>query len=382
MKLGSVCNLNKQSYSLSENWDFVNYLDTGNITENHIDEIQRIITATDKLPSRARRKVAVGDILYSTVRPNQRHYGIVKESLKNMLVSTGFAVITADKSQANNDYLYYYLTQDEIVDSLHAIGEQAVSAYPSIKPSDLANLEIDLPDLDTQCTIASTLSCLDAKIAVNNRINQNLEQTAQVAFEEFLVTQCKDEPMGVLSDIAEINPQRTLKKGTDAIYVEMANLPTKSSFPMDWTVRPISGGMKFTNGDTIMARITPCLENGKTAYINFLAEDEVAFGSTEYIVIAPKTSYCNEMFYFLARYPDFVSYAVGNMNGTSGRQRVSAESIGRYELNIPSVEYVCKFAEIATPIMETIRQNSLDNRHLVEMRDSLLPKLMSGEVRV
>jgi type I restriction enzyme S subunit len=188
--------------------------------------------------------------------------------------------------------------------------------------------------------------------------------------------------MGVLSDIAEINPQRTLKKGTEAIYVEMANLPTKSSFPMDWTVRSVSGGMKFTNGDTIMARITPCLENGKTAYINFLADGEVAFGSTEYIVIAPKTGYCNEMFYFLARYPDFVNYAVGNMNGTSGRQRVSAESIGRYELNIPSAECVRKFAEIATPIMETIRQNSLENRRLAEMRDSLLPKLMSGEIKI
>ena len=140
--------------------------------------------------------------------------------------------------------------------------------------------------------------------------------------------------------------------------------------------------MKFTNGDTIMARITPCLENGKTAYINFLEEGTVAFGSTEYIVITSKPGYCNEMFYFLARYPNFVSYAVRNMNGSSGRQRVSGDTIGRYELHVPSAESVHSFAEIAVPIMESIRQNALESRNLATLRNTLLPKLMSGELSV
>ena len=95
-----------------------------------------------------------------------------------------------------------------------------------------------------------------------------------------------------LSNFANINPTRTLSKGTEARYVEMANLPTKGSFPMDWSLKSYEGGMKFTNGDTIMARITPCLENGKTAYIDFLDENEVAFGSTEYIVISAKEDFC------------------------------------------------------------------------------------------
>jgi type I restriction enzyme S subunit len=80
-KISDICKTNRQSYSLSENWSFVNYLDTGNITENRIGEIQNIVIGTDKLPSRARRKVAIDDIVYSTVRPNQRHYGIVKDIL-------------------------------------------------------------------------------------------------------------------------------------------------------------------------------------------------------------------------------------------------------------------------------------------------------------
>ncbi len=173
-RIGDICKTNQQTYSVSEKWPFVNYLDTGNLTENRISEIQHIVTGQDALPSRARRKVAVDDILYSTVRPNQRHYGIVKEVLPKMLVSTGFAVITADKAVADSDFLYYYLTQNDIVDGLHAIGEQSVSAYPSIKPLDIEGLEIMLPSLEEQQEIGRTLRALDDKIANNTKINNHL----------------------------------------------------------------------------------------------------------------------------------------------------------------------------------------------------------------
>lgn len=381
-RIGVICKTNQRTYSVSEKWPFVNYLDTGNITENRIGEIQHLVTGRDTLPSRARRKVAVGDIIYSTVRPNQRHYGIIKEVLPNMLVSTGFTVITTDKAVADADFLYYYLSQNDIVDSLHAIGEQSVSAYPSIKPCDIEGLELMLPPLPEQVEIGRTLRALDDKIANNTKINHHLEQMAQAMFERLLIEESVCEPIGLLSDIAEINPVRSIPKGKEAVYVEMANLPTKGSFPTDWTKRSFTGGMKFKNGDTIMARITPCLENGKTAYINFLGYDEVAFGSTEYIVIAPKPGYCNEMFYFLARNADFVSYAVKNMNGSSGRQRVSGDAIGAYELHIPSREKVEEFAEIAHQIMESIAHNALESRNLAALRDTLLPRLMSGELSV
>jgi type I restriction enzyme, S subunit len=176
IRVGDVCKTNQQTYSLSERWPFVNYLDTGNITENHISEIQYIVTEKDILPSRARRKVAIDDIIYSTVRPNQRHYGIVKNLSPNMLVSTGFAVITVNKLLADSNFLYYYLTQNDIVDSLHAIGEQSVSAYPSIKPSDIENLEMMLPPLSEQIEIGCTLRALDDEIANNKTVNHHLSR--------------------------------------------------------------------------------------------------------------------------------------------------------------------------------------------------------------
>ena len=173
-RIGNICKTNQRTYSVAEKWPFVNYLDTGNITENRVGDIQHIVIGQDILPSRARRKVAVDDIIYSTVRPNQRHCGIVRDVLPNMLVSTGFTVITVDKEKADSDFLYYYLTQSEIVDSLHAIGEQSVSAYPSIKPSDIERVELDLPPLPEQVEIGRTLRALDDKIANNTRINNHL----------------------------------------------------------------------------------------------------------------------------------------------------------------------------------------------------------------
>ena len=174
VKVGDVCVTNKRTYSLSENWDFVNYLDTGNLTQDKVNEYQKITIGTGQLPSRARRKVGYNDILYSTVRPNQLHYGIVKNIVPNMLVSTGFTVITADTEQADSDYLYYFLTQDSITETLHAIGEQSTSAYPSIKPSDIENLDIVLPSLEEQREIGRTLRVIDEKIENNKKINHHL----------------------------------------------------------------------------------------------------------------------------------------------------------------------------------------------------------------
>lgn len=174
IRIGDLCKLNIASYSSKDYWCFVNYLDTGNITGNVIDSIQYIDLSTEKLPSRAKRKVKRNNIIYSTVRPNQRHYGIIKEQPENFLVSTGFAVIDIDESIADPDFIYYYLTQYEVVELLHAIAEQSVSAYPSIKASDIEDLELSLPELEIQRKIAGVLAMIDGKINLNTEINKNL----------------------------------------------------------------------------------------------------------------------------------------------------------------------------------------------------------------
>lgn len=215
----------------------------------------------------------------------------------------------------------------------------------------------------------------------NRRRNDNLEQQAQVAFNNIVAQYSECETIN-LSEIAILNPKRTIAKGTLARSIEMAQLSTSSSFPAGWDMKEYNGGMKFQNGDTLMARITPCLENGKVAYINFLEENEVAFGSTEYIVIASRGVIEPEVFYFLTRHTDFVDFAVKNMNGSSGRQRVSAETIGTYKLPVFSPEDMVILETIAKEALNKIKYNSLENIRLSEIRDTLLPKLMSGEFEI
>lgn len=380
IRLGDFCVTNADSYSPREEWGFVNYLDTGNITNNTIDSIQYIDIKSEKLPSRARRKVKRNSIIYSTVRPNQRHFGIIKSQPENFLVSTGFAVIDVNTNVLDADFLYYLLTQDALVEALHAIAEQSTSAYPSIKPSDLENLEIEIPDLDTQRKIADVLSSLDRKITQNTDVNENLQQQVFALFDQLMLE--SGDSKCLVSDVAYLNPKRQLSKNQVARCIDMSQLSTSGAFPSGWDMKPFNGGMRFINGDTLLARITPCLENGKTAYIDFLDKKEVAFGSTEYIVLAPREGVPPEYLYCLARYPAFVDYAVKNMNGSSGRQRVSADTIGKFVMNHPSEDALRNFGDIATALFMKMRYNSFENLRLVSLRDAILPRLMSGELDV
>lgn len=242
-------------------------------------------------------------------------------------------------------------------------------------------LELDLPDIDNQRKIASILKSLDDKIELNNRINRNLSEQAFTLFDKMYVSHNPND-IGNLSELADINPKRMLVKNAKARCIDMAKLSTSGAFPDGWEYKPYTGGMKFVNGDTLLARITPCLENGKAAYVNFLDENETAFGSTEYIVMASKGSVPSEMLYCLARYPKFVDYAVKNMNGSSGRQRVSGEIIGQYQIPQFSETELKAFGESVKDFFEVMKFNLFENLRLIELRDSLLPRLMSGELDV
>lgn len=175
-RLKEIAEFNVNSLTGKFNFESIAYLDTGNLTNGKVSEYQYFNLKTDSIPSRARRLVKNNSVLYSTVRPNQRHFGIIKMDNvpDNLVVSTGFAVIDVNEAIADPNYVYYFLQQQQIVATLSAVAEQSVSAYPSIKPSDIGNLEIALPDLATQKKIARILQNFDEKISVNEKINDNL----------------------------------------------------------------------------------------------------------------------------------------------------------------------------------------------------------------
>ena len=284
-----------------------------------------------------------------------------------------------NESDFSNEYLYWLLKTPLYVNHIRSC--QSGTTVRMITKANIEDFRFKAPDRKERDIITSILKSLDDKIEVNRRINDNLEQQGQALFEEYVMNPNKPYTQ-LLSDYALINPPRTIAKGREARCIDMSSLPTKGSFPTDWTFKEYNGGMKFQNGDTIMARITPCLENGKTAYINFLDENEIAFGSTEYIVLSAQEGFCSELLYFLARNDDFISYAVAHMNGSSGRQRVSGNDISNYIMPDIANESLDNVSEKLHGIMEVIKNNSLESRHLAEIRDALLPRLMSGELKV
>ena len=286
--------------------------------------------------------------------------------------------MTSKVATITNEYVFFALKalSPELTNMLETTGIGA----GKLATDRLLDMPIPVLSHDEREKAVSFFSALSRKIMINNRINDYLEQLCQSLFDRF--DNDENNLFVKVSDIADVNPRRTLKKGEEALCVEMADLSTTGAFPTDWRTKAYNGGVKFVNGDTILARITPCLENGKAGYINFLEQDEVAFGSTEYIVLTSKGELPSEFFYFLARNEDFISYATAHMNGSSGRQRVSGADVGNYEVRMPSEKQVSEFKEIAGKAMRVISASSIESRKLAQSRDALLPKLMSGEIDV
>ncbi|GAA9752620.1 hypothetical protein VN0196_05770 [Helicobacter pylori] len=188
LKNHSVIAINQNNYTKEDNYKKVCYLDTDNITNNRINAFLKIDLTKEKLPSRAKRKCSLNSIIYSSVRPNQRHFGIIKEIPKNFLVSTAFIVIDIiDLKKLDPNYLYYYITQDKITHYLQRIAECGTSSYPSITPLDFLNIKIKLYPLETQQKIARTLSVLDQKIENNHKINELLHKILELLYEQYFV---------------------------------------------------------------------------------------------------------------------------------------------------------------------------------------------------
>ena len=173
LPLSDVVTVNDNTYSPKEQWPFVNYLDTSSITDGTIAEIQHIVPSVDKLPSRARRKIIANDVVFSTVRPNQHHFGIIKNPVPNMLASTGFAVIQSKIKEICNELIYLRLTENSFIEAMQQLAEQSTSTFPSIKPSDLYQCEIPYPVDDRLTEILESIFSI---IATNQKENTTLSQ--------------------------------------------------------------------------------------------------------------------------------------------------------------------------------------------------------------
>lgn len=345
----------------------------------------RDVSATQDKPYGGGMKFCDGDVLMARITPSLENG---KTSIYRAAVdrqgtpafgSTEFIVIRGKEGISSTDFAYYLFTSPEIRDQ--AISSMnGSSGRQRVQLDSLSSFEIDLPELEEQRAIAATLGALDDKIESNRRAIALSESLARSLFEKrFALTQIPDG--AALSELIDVNPRRVLKAGTPSTYVGMSSLPEFSAEVYGWETKKAGSGQRFIAGDVLMARITPCLENGKTAVVDMLQDGEVGWGSTEYVVLSPAGHFSTAWIYCLVRDERIREFAIQSMTGTSGRQRFQADRFSQYRIAEPDEQDLVAFNAVAEPLFARMTQLRDESLRLSALRDVLLPELLSGPIR-
>lgn len=363
IELASAIKTNQVSVDAAYPFQEILYLDTGSITKGKIDELQSL--SISSAPSRAKRLVKDGDIVYSTVRPIQRHYGYIQNPPANLVVSTGFAVITCDNKKLDSKFLYYYLSSDSIVEELDIIAEASTSTYPSLKPSDIEKLTACLPVLlDEQKAIAAVFSSIDDKIDLLHRQNKTLEAMAGTLFRQWFVEEAQKDWEEVR--LGDFFPVVTGKKdanfstddGEYPFFTCSQTAIKAPSFSFDGAAILLAG-----NGDFNVKRYSGKFE---------------AYQRT-YVLIPYDVKYFSFLFTLMSYY---LSDITGGHQG-SVINFITKGMITDFTFSMPKDRgLISKKLEQFNEIYEKVDSNTKQIRTLEKLRDTLLPKLMSGEVRV
>lgn len=395
------------------------FLRAGHVADTHIsfDGAERFLS---ELADRVKPKMAaVNDTIVTTKGNSTGRTSFVSSRMPPFVYSPHLSYWRSlDHDSLAPGFLRYWSQGSEFLTQLQGM-KASTDMAPYLSLTDQRRLRITLPPACNQKAIAHILGTLDDKIELNRRMNETLEAMARAIFQSWFVdfdpVRAKREgrkPEGMdaataklfpdgfeeselgliprgwkarsLPEVFEINPTRVLSKGGFAPYLDMSNMPTQGPSPESWIMREVGSGMKFVNGDTLVARITPCLENGKTAFVDFLADGEVGWGSTEYIVLRPIGAIPPLFAYLLARADDFRTFAIQQMTGSSGRQRVPVDSFKKYHIPTPGIDSLIfrHFGDVVSPLFNRIKVTMDESRTLARLRDALLPKLLSGEIRV
>lgn len=277
----------------------------------------------------------------------------------------------ADAERLDPDYFYYLLSSNEIVEGLHAIAEQSTSAYPSIKPSDIENLEVDVPDIKTQRKISAVLVSIDEKIHSNTEINKNLEQQAQALFRnQFLSRETLPDgwTKATLGEVSLMGAGGDKPKTVSATQTENCPYPIYSNGISDEGLYGFTDEYKIKDESiTVSARGT----------IGFVCLRHIPYTPiVRLVTLVPNTDVLSAKYLYL-----WLKNSPIHGTGTT-QQQLTVPDFRKTEIVLPTKEEMDSFTDTVTPLFEAIWANQVENTKLSNMRDVLLPKLMSGELDV
>lgn len=286
-------------------------------------------------------------------------------------------VVIDDHSALDSRFLFYVALTREFNHQLFLTASGTKILHTA--PIRIEACRVPRPSLSDQQAIGEVLGALDDKMAANRLVLSGTERLLRARFQE--LSAGPSSTRRPVTDFIEFNPRCGATKSQVA-FVDMQKLPLSASMIENWSRREAPGGARFCNGDTLLARITPCLENGKVGFVDFLAHGETGAGSTEFIVMRASPGVAAPVSFFIATDDEFRSHAIQHMYGTSGRQRVAARDLESFEIGLPTVAEMHGFGRIATSAFRHLGSLRDQNRHLATLRDTLLPHLMSGRLTV
>ena len=370
--LGDLIEINNQSISRNLSFDEIEYIDTSSVTENIFGEVQKF--KIEHAPSRAKRLVANNDIIYSTVRPIQKHYGFISNVKPNTVVSTGFAVLTPKKIDPK--FLYYYLSRAEIVGFLNGVAESNTTTFPAFNASLFEVLEINAPEsIEEQRRIAEILSALDEKIELNLHLNATLEKIAQAIFKQWFVDFQFPDFDGKLVD----GLPQGWRKGKLGEVLELAYgkaLKSENRIAGEYPVIGSSGIVGFHNEFYVEGAGIVIGRKGTIGEVIWIDENFFPIDTTFFVkdLLGVKNLFFH---FYLLQKQNFK-----NISSDSAVPGLNKNEAMRNEVVIPENKVILQFNEIAKSILEKKSFLKAENQTLTQIRDGLLPKLMSGKIRV
>jgi len=334
------------------------------------------------LAGQFKKKFQKDDILYSEIRPANRRYAYVDFEPKNYIASTKLMVLRS-KPCIFPKYLYYLLTNNTTIHNLHAIAVGRSGTFPQITYSELANIKFRLPSLDEQDKILTTLLYFDDKIAVNRRICENLEAQAQALFKHWFIDFAPFKNGKFVESKLGMIPEGWRVMSIDDIYSIKygKNLPTsKIKEKGDYPVYGANGIMGYYNTYNYDNYVTLITSRGSGSGDVSRTFQKKAFITNNSFAVNPKDNYsylgCGYTYYCIKNI-NFKPFCSG-----SAQPQLTNTSISAISILLPDKNVVIKYNSLASYIQKEINQAYIESNRLATLRDTLLPKLMSGQIKV
>ena len=357
-KLKEICNSISETYRRDD--PFVILINTSDVFDGRI--LNHTLTDNKNLRGQFKKTFKKDDILFSEIRPANRHFAIVgMAGTSNYIASTKLMVIRADATKVRPKYLYYYLTSKGVLDELQHQAESRSGTFPQITFStELANREIDLPSFVVQDKIVNIIDAINDKIELNERINDNLAEQAQaIYYDIFIANASHSWQSGHLSDLI------TVRYGKDHKKLASGSYPVYGS----------GGIMRYVERSLYDKESVLIPRKGTLNNVMYVNEP---FWSVD------------TMFYTEMKLPNVAKFVfhfvkskdLASLNAGSAVPSMTTDILNAMKLSIPDEDTFIKFENIVAPMYRTMQQNNRESSKLAELRDSMLPRLMFGELDV